>query len=215
MEPGEVLGKEGDPKMTAVAANDASIARERFPRSIPCLPLGRRTPRGRVRWYLVQVPEGHERTTCERVRRIVPADILADAFVPAKERWMKRAGRHFKEEVLMYKGFFLAATGDVVALDRELSALSFSARLVGSGERAWTPVDDGAVAWLIAAMDSRHVIRSSTAVIVDGRLHVTDGPLVGQESRVTKIDRHDRVCQVKVLDDGFTERMPLDVPFKS
>lgn len=193
---------------------------ERAQQSVPCtaspaLPLGRRTPRGRIRWYLVQVPEGRERATCERVRRVVPEGVLVDAFVPAKERWMKRAGRHFTVEVLMYKGFFLAATADVTEFDRALSRLTFPARIVGSGERAWVPVDDEAVSWLLDAMDAHHVIRSSTAVIEGGELRVTDGPLVGQESKVTKIDRHRRVCQVSVADGGYIERVALDVPFKS
>lgn len=194
----------------------AEKARQYVPHmATPTLPLGRRTPRGRVRWYLVQVPEGRERATCERVCRVVPEGVLVDAFVPAKERWMKRAGRHFTVEVLMYKGFFLVATADVIALDKALSALTFPAHIVGSSERAWVPVVDEAVSWLLNAMDARHVIRSSTAVIVDGQLRVTDGPLVGQESKVTKIDRHRRVCQVSVLDGGYTERVALDVPFKS
>ena len=68
-----------------------------------------------------------------------------------------------------------------------------------------------------SASDGSHVIRSSTAVIVDGVLHVTDGPLVGQEDRISKVDRHRRRCEVAVGGPGeeFTEQAPLDVPFKS
>ena len=73
------------------------------------------------------------------------------------------------------------------------------------------------VAWYAAAMDASHVIRSSTAVIVDGVLRVQSGPLVGQEPRISKVDRHRRRCQVLVGegDTAFTEQAPIDVPFKS
>ncbi len=39
---------------------------------------------GRVRWYLVHTPNGKERETCEKVRRVVPHNIMQDAFVMPK-----------------------------------------------------------------------------------------------------------------------------------
>lgn len=180
------------------------------------LPCGRRSPRGRLRWYLVAVPEGREESTCERVRRLVPRAVLEDAFCISKERWFKRQGVWFTDAVLMYRGFFFAASRDAAALDKALAGLSFPAKLVGSEGRAWAPVSDEAVAWLADAMDEGHVIRSSTAVIEDGELHVVAGPLVGQEARIERPDRHKRVCLVRVADadGGFVERMPLDIPVK-
>ena len=71
--------------------------------------------------------------------------------------------------------------------------------------------------WFEASMDADHVLRSSMAHIVEGELRVLAGPLMGQERRVRKIDRHRRRCLVDVCDadGGFVEQMPLDVPFKS
>lgn len=31
---------------------------------------------GRVRWYLVHTPNGKERETCEKVRRIIPHNLM-------------------------------------------------------------------------------------------------------------------------------------------
>ena len=55
------------------------------------------------------------------------------------------------------------------------------------------------------------------ASIVDGRLLVSEGPLKGQEARVSRVDRHRRRCLVTVSDrdGGFAETMPIDVPVKS
>lgn len=47
---------------------------------------------GRVRWYLVHTPHGKERETCEKVRRIIPHELMQDAFVMQKEFWFKRDG---------------------------------------------------------------------------------------------------------------------------
>lgn len=187
-------------------------------KSLPAgLLRGRRSPRGRVRWYLVHTEPGREQATCDRVRSIVSPGLLRDAFVVRQERWFKQAGTWSLITVELFPEYFFVATPDVVALDRELSRLSFPARVVGAGDRAYMPMADDAQVWFEGALDSRHILRNSIAVIVDGELHVQRGPLMGQESRVSRIDRHRRRCTVRVsdADGGFSTRMAIDVPFKS
>lgn len=181
------------------------------------LPAGRRTPRGRTRWYLVQTPAGMERSTCDKLRKIIPENLLSDAFVLCKERWVKRAGVWRIETVQMYQEYFFAETSDVQGLNSALQKLSFHVDLVGARERACMPLADDAREFFEQVADARHLIRNSVGVIEDGVLHVQEGPLVGQEQRVVKIDRHKRRCWVSVGEpgNGFLETLPLDVPFKS
>ena len=179
--------------------------------------MGRRSPRGRERWYLLRMPEGREASLCTELKRLLPASVLADAFVLRKERWMKRGGVWFLEPVNMYRGYAFAVSPDAAGLAKSLARLTLPVELVGTEAHSWAPLADEAAAWYAAAMDASHVIRSSTAVIVGGALHVQSGPLVGQEERISKVDRHRRRCQVRVGDGdaAFTEQAPIDVPFKS
>lgn len=181
------------------------------------LPCGRRTPRGRERWYLLRMPQGREASICAELKRLVPPSLLRDAFVLRKERWMKRGGTWFLEPVNMYRGYAFAISADAAGLAKAVSRLTLPVELVGTESRSWAPLSDEVAAWYEGASDAQHVIRSSTAAIVDGVLHVTDGPLVGQEARISKVDRHRRRCEVAVGGPGeeFTEQAPLDVPFKS
>lgn len=181
------------------------------------LPCGRRTPAGRVRWYLLRVPEGREQDVCDRLLRLIPKNILDDAFVPQKERWIKRDGMWSLSAAPMYRGYAFALSRDAAGLAKALAGLSVPAELAGTEQRAWLPLADEAAAWFVQSMDARHVIRSSTAEIRDGVLRVLDGPLAGQEARISRVDRHRRRCLVSVgdADGGFTESMPIDVPHKS
>lgn len=191
---------------------------ERIVRCVPArLQLGKRSSKGRLRWYLLRMPEGREATLCSELKRLLPDDVLADAFVPRKERWMKRQGRWFLEPVSMYRGYAFAISPDAAGLAKALSRLTLPVELVGTEARSWAPLADEAAAWYAAAMDGGHVIRNSTAAIVDGVLRVRSGPLVGQEARISKVDRHRRCCQVLVGEGGsaFTELAPMDVPSKS
>lgn len=58
---------------------------------------------GRVRWYLVHTPNGKERETCEKVRRIIPHELMQDAFVMQKEFWFKRDSAWSLQTKPMYK----------------------------------------------------------------------------------------------------------------
>lgn len=105
----------------------------------------------------------------------------------------------------MYKEYFFVATHDAAALDRALAQLSFGCRIAGSRDRAYMPMPDDAQDWYRSVLDE------------DGVLHIEQGPLVGQEARVKKIDRHKRWCLVDVGegDSTFRELLPLDVPSKT
>ena len=180
------------------------------------LPIGRRSPRGKKRWYLVHAP-GREQATCDKVKKIISPDILEDAFVMRRERVKKYHGEWLTSTTLMYPEYFIVVTRDVNALDKELSKLSFPAHICKGDNRFYAPLAEEAQAWYEQMMDDSHVIRSSTAVIIDGVLQIQKGPMVGQEARVTKIMRQKSVCKVAVGEGGggFEEVVPFVVPFKS
>ena len=41
-----------------------------------CITKATNSQHGRVRWYLVHIPNGKERETCEKVRRIIPHNLM-------------------------------------------------------------------------------------------------------------------------------------------
>lgn len=180
------------------------------------LPRGHRVPKGRVRWYPLRVREGSERRTCSELLRLLPRDVLMDCFSIEKERWFKRAGVWELLCETAYRGYAFAVSADPAELYKALSRIGVKAELAGADGRTWMPLAPDAQEWFERCMDGERVLRSSMAVIVDGVLYVQEGPLVGQEDRIVKIDRHHKHCEVSIGWDGsFTERMPLDVPSKS
>lgn len=200
--------------MTALEQRTDMLGRQRG--TSPSLPLGRRSPRGRLRWYLVACPEGHEQDSCDRVRAIVPTDLLEDAFVPRAERWGKFAAGWSVRTVELFKGYFVVATKDATGLSRALERLTFPVRMAGAVGRGYAPIATEAQEFLSSSMDDSHVIRTSEAEIVAGKLRVYEGPLVGQERRVAKVNRHKRLASVRVCGEGddFSVLLPLGVPVR-
>lgn len=178
------------------------------------LPLGRRSPRGRLRWYLVACPEGQEAATCERVRQIIPSELLIDAFVPRKERQRKVHGAWETDVVDMFSGYFIVATKDAPALSRALAKLSFPVQMVGAVGRGYQPIAEDAQHLLTEAMDASHVVRLSWGEVESDVLHVQRGPLLGKEGRVSKFIRRKSVALVRVGEnDGGAAmlNMPLAI----
>ena len=180
------------------------------------LPCGRRSPRGRSRWYVLHVPQGAEAPTAEKLNRILGGTCLARAFALRKECWMKRRGEWFLVTKPMWPQYLFAESGDAAALVDALRTLSFRVEPAGLEGRGVVPLDDGVRAWLEASADSTWCVRSSVAEIVGGELRVTSGPLVGQEARVLRVDRHKRTALVAMGDGpgAPVEALAIDVPVK-
>ena len=170
-----------------------------------------------IRWYLVHVPSGRERSMCARVRELIPKPLLQDAFVLQKEFWFKRAGSWSIQTKPMHKECFFVATADPAALDREMAKLSFYCRIAGSVSQTYQAMDPQAQAWYESLMDTDHVVRNSVAKIENGVLSIERGPLVGREQSVRKIDRRKRwaIVEAGCTEAPLREVLPLDVPIKT
>lgn len=181
------------------------------------LPLGRKVPRGRSRWYMAACPVGSEQSTCDKLRACVSADVLYDAFVPRAERIGKFSGVWVTRVVDLFRGYFVVVSSDSYGLAKQLGRLTFPVWLCGAVGRGFAPIDREAQTFLEQSMDMDHVVRCSEAVIVGDELRVYDGPLVGQEARITKLDRQKSFARVRVggvADKPFTLSLPLAVPVR-
>ena len=67
---------------------------------------------------------------------------------------------------------------------------------------------------LKSLLNENHLIMHSTGIIVDSKLIVQEGPLVGKEGLIRKINRHKRLA---FLGDVFGKvmKVPLEVTSKS
>lgn len=182
------------------------------------LPLGRKVPRGRLRWYLAACPVGREEATCRLVKKAVSNELLQDAFVPRRE-WMKKFhGTWVVQKRDLFTGYFIVVTDDAKELSSAFSKLSFPVYMSGAVGRGFAPIDKDVQAFLELCMDEDHIIRKSEAEIVSDELHVLWGPLKGHESRVLSYNRSHLFARVRMGSgrgsDDFTLAFPLAIPVR-
>lgn len=63
------------------------------------------------------------------------------------------------------------------------------------------PIPDELSALLNEISDTQHHIQMSKGVIKGGLAHVTEGPLIGQDNRIVRIDRHKRLAWLRVSEN--------------
>lgn len=63
------------------------------------------------------------------------------------------------------------------------------------------PIPDELSDLLNGISDAQHHIPMSKGVIKNGLAHVTEGPLIGQDNRIVRIDRHKRLAWLKVSEN--------------
>ncbi len=187
------------------------------------LVAGETTPhdrsRNRSHWYVLHVAEGTEAAVAAKLNATVDGSCLAGAFALRKESWTKRQGAWQLVTKPLWPQYLFAKSSDAAALASALKKLSFRVELAGPADEtapAAPALDDDVRAWLEANSDASGVVRASTGEIVNGELHVLDGPLQGQESRVRRVNRHKRSAVV-ALGGGAqapVEVFALNVPVK-
>ena len=115
-----------------------------------------------MRWYLLKVREGSAASTCAKLLRAVPRDVLIDCFPLRKERWFKRAGVWELQHVTAYRGYAFAVSADPAELSKAISKLFVQAELAGADGRALMPLAPDAQEWFERCMDEGHVPVSYT-----------------------------------------------------
>lgn len=96
--------------------------------------------------------------------------------------------------------FFNCENNDVAAEVKEELEADLNKREKYNQQLPLIPIPDELSGLLDDISDTRHHIRMSKGVITGGLAHVTEGPLIGQDNRIVRIDRHKRLAWLKVSD---------------
>lgn len=164
--------------------------------------------------YAIQVLSGKERKVASLIREQCP-DVVTDCFVPQREVAKKRGDEWTKANEVIFSGYVFLETRDAIAAAAALQKIPAYTRFLGAHNDKFISLDDIEVAWLatFAPVSAHHVIATSKGGIEGDRVIVTEGPLVGREAMITKIDRHKRLAWVsmKMFNETQNIRMGLEI----
>lgn len=163
-------------------------------------------------WYVVQVSAGQEDKTCALVELATQGctcdgrPVLEECFTPRYQVERKFHGVWKTLQLSLFPGYVIAVTRNVGALNERLRAVPSFTRILGS-ETSFVPLDSTETAFINAFTTEKHrVIQLSRAVTVSegDRVVVTEGPLVGREGWITKINRRKSTARIETNMFGRT-----------
>ena len=171
-------------------------------------------------WYVVQVTVGKEAWVCELITSCVKADehlrqsgrtasVLSECFVPTYQAERKLAGKFTMFDKKLFPGYVVAISNDVIELNRILRSVSAFTKILGSGN-AFTPLDQAEKDFIDSfTEENNRIIPTSRAIVEGNRVIVTEGPLVGHETWIRKVNR--RKGTVEIEFEAFGRALSIEV----
>lgn len=159
-----------------------------------------------VNMYVLQVPGGRERATCDLLQKMLGDELVGECFVPLFESMRRVRGEWHREQRRLFPGYVFLTTPDIVRVVQRLRELPFFTRVIGGHDERYVPLSAEEVAWLQALTNvETHTVEFSQGVIEGDEVKVVKGPLRGQEAKIRKIDRHKRLAFLEMHMFGRTK----------
>jgi transcriptional antiterminator NusG len=164
-------------------------------------------------WYVLFVMTGYEAVVRDQLSCFHFRNEFG-MFVPTRERIIKLPGVVKKECKPIFPGYLFIETdmstpdfiGHIRKVRWDLQKILKPLRYGESHEYA---VFDGERRLLDALLNKARCIEASVGIIKGDRVIITEGPLVGQESIIRKIDRHKRKATIEVPLFGAMRRIEV------
>lgn len=161
-----------------------------------------------MRTYVMQVATGRERQTVQLLERVLGGATRAELFVPRYRYRKKIKGAWQFTEELLTPGYVYLRTSmlDIDELAQQVRRAPAFARVLAQDGKI-IPLSADEERWLqaLAGAGEGHVVEPSYGFIEGDRVVITEGPLVGFEAQIKKIDRHKRLAYVEVHLMGRTK----------
>lgn len=167
-------------------------------------------------WYVIRVKTGDE----EQVRALLE-DYDMSVRVLYREVYWRKQGMVYNRKVRLFPGYiFVISDLDYRQFDIEITKIKYdngkffkNLRWDKEGTPALTPKEIEKIRHLTRDKD---VVETSVGFIEGDKVIIMEGPLMGYESFIVKIDRHKRTAKLELdfLGEKRETTVPLEIVLK-
>lgn len=149
-------------------------------------------------WYVVQVRTGKEEAIAKKLQFHIDHDVLLECFIPCCKRQKKFRGKWQIVEEVLFKGYIFVITDKIDDLYTQLKEIPDLTKLLGNDGEDIYPIYPQEALFLARFSTEDYIVDVSKGYIKGDTIMIIEGPLVGLEGYITKIDRHQRIAYVDV-----------------
>ena len=159
-------------------------------------------------WCVIQVLTGREEKMRQACDKYIDKDVLEETFIPQYVRRRKYAGSWKDEKCALFPGYVFLITEHPKELHAQLRRVEGMTKLLTANTNILTLTSEEED-FLRRLGGDDHIAEMSVGFIIGDKITVTQGPLMGLEGSIRKIDRHKRQCIVEV--DMFGQKIQTKV----
>ena len=155
-------------------------------------------------YYVIQVKTGKEQKAIEDILKNKPNDISFDVFAPYRKALRKYHGE-FKEVIeRCFPGYIFVETNDIKELFKQLYFTPGYQKILGREGVTdnFVPLDkdESRMIDILYNASSNRVTEISNIEVKEGEtIRVLDGPLLGLETQIKKVNLHKRTVTVEFM----------------
>ena len=142
-------------------------------------------------WYVVQVRTGTEENIRTQCLRKISSEILERCFIPYYEEKKHIRGEWTVQKKVLFPGYVFVVTDRLDELYQSLKTVIGLTKLIGTGQEI-VPLTEEEKGFLLGFGGEEQVVKMSEGIIEGTKIIVTQGPLMGKEGYIRKVDRHKR-----------------------
>lgn len=148
-------------------------------------------------WYVIQVMTGEEKDTITMCKAIVQESDLYEFFIPEAERKKRVKGKWYKIRKPMFPGYVFISTENIEELYEQLRNVPKLTKVLQT-DHTITPISQSEENLINRLTNKQHIAEISVGYIEGDKLIISEGPMMGMEAMVKKIDRHKRIAVLSV-----------------
>ena len=153
-------------------------------------------------WYLVELSKRQEEKEIQDIARLCQkGETKGRVFLPSCERMKRYQGAWHREYKYLFPGsiFLKGNSREEILAFLRLIFLQKHTLEKEDRIRLLTHKEEAAVTFLQALCRSDQRIPLSRGYILKGKTFVTEGPLMGKEKFIQRIDRHKRLAYLDIM----------------
>ena len=158
--------------------------------------------------YCIQVRVGSEKITIDECKKVIHSYLINDVYAPMRKESFKYRGSWTEKEKILFPGYVFVETDDIFNFHYELKKINHFTSLIKAGTVPITVSEDDL--YLINKLSNKSgVMEISKGYIIGDRIQIVEGPLIGLEGLIVKIDRHKRRAQLETQLFGRTQSIEV------
>ena len=167
-------------------------------------------------YYVIQVKTGKEQQAIDDILKNKPDDASFDVFAPYRKSLRKYKGVMKEVVERCFPGYIFVETNDVKRLFRQLYFTPGFQRLLGREAETenFVPLDkdESRMIDILYSANNNRITEISNIEVREGEMiRVLDGPLMGLETQIKKVNLHKRTVLVEYMMCGRLVTSPVGI----